>query len=72
MLKPVCPKCSSDYVKRVSRDGFEHLMSVFYIYPFRCQPCGHRSRILQWGVTYTRIKLDKTLDGSGAEEQPTR
>ena len=70
--QPVCPKCSSDFVKRVSRVGFEHLMSVFYIYPFRCEPCGQRFRILQWGVTYTKIELDKTLDRSGSEKQPTR
>jgi hypothetical protein len=29
MAQPVCPKCSSDFVKRVNRVGFEHLMSVF-------------------------------------------
>src|SRR4030095_16089443 len=34
----VCPKCSSEYVKRVSRIGPERLMSLFYIYPFRCHP----------------------------------
>jgi DNA-binding cell septation regulator SpoVG len=54
----VCPKCSSEYVKRASRVGLERLMSLFYIYPFRCQPCGHRFRLFQWGVTYTRIELD--------------
>jgi chromosome segregation ATPase len=60
MPQPVCPKCSSDYVKRVSRIGAEHLISLFYIYPFRCQPCGHRFRLLQWGVTYTKKEwIDK-------------
>ena len=61
MLQPpvVCPRCSSEYVKRVSRVGPERLMSLFYIYPFRCQPCGHRFRLLQWGVTYTRIEEDQ-------------
>jgi DNA repair exonuclease SbcCD ATPase subunit len=53
MPQPVCPKCSSDYVQRVHRVGPERLISLFYIYPFRCQPCGHRFRLLQWGVTYT-------------------
>ena len=53
MPQPVCPKCSSDYVKRAHRVGPERLISLFYIYPFRCQPCGHRFRLLQWGVTYT-------------------
>jgi len=55
MLQPVCPKCSSDYVERVSRIGSERLISLFYIYPFRCQWCGHRFRLLQWGVTYRKI-----------------
>jgi chromosome segregation ATPase len=55
--QPVCPKCSSDYVKRVSRIGSERLMSFFYIYPFRCEPCGHRFRLFKWGVRYTRIGL---------------
>jgi DNA repair exonuclease SbcCD ATPase subunit len=52
--QPVCPKCSSDSVKRVSRIGSERLISLFYIYPFRCQPCGHRFRLFKWGVRYTR------------------
>src|SRR5499433_4610648 len=54
MPQPVCPKCSSDYVERAHRVGLERLISFFYIYPFRCQPCGHRFRLLQWGVTYTK------------------
>jgi predicted nucleic acid-binding Zn ribbon protein len=56
--KRVCPKCSSEYVKRASRVGLERLMSLFYVYPFRCQWCGHRFRLFQWGVTYRRIDLD--------------
>ncbi|HXV79378.1 MAG TPA: hypothetical protein VEG60_05840 [Candidatus Binatia bacterium] len=54
--QPVCPKCSSDHVERVSRIGPERLISLFYIYPFTCKPCGHRFRLLQWGVTYTKIE----------------
>jgi predicted nucleic acid-binding Zn ribbon protein len=68
MPQPVCPKCSSEYVKRASRDGFERLMSLFYIYPFRCKPCAHRFRLLQRGVTYTRVELDRTSDQSGSEK----
>jgi transposase-like protein len=56
MPQPVCPKCSSDYVERVSRIGSERLISLFYIYPFECQACGHRFRLLQWGVTYRKIE----------------
>jgi hypothetical protein len=59
--KRVCPKCSSEYVKRASRVGLEHLMSHFYIYPFTCQLCWHRFRLFQWGVTYRRIDLDSRV-----------
>ena len=55
-----CPKCSREFVKRVSRQGFkEKLFSVFYIYPFRCQLCGYRFRFLQWGIRYQRIQEDR-------------
>jgi predicted nucleic acid-binding Zn ribbon protein len=62
MPQPVCPKCSSEYVKRVSRVSFERLMSVFYIYPFRCKQCGHRFISMQLRVTYTKIELDRTAE----------
>jgi hypothetical protein len=40
----------------VSRLGVgERLLSVFYIYPFRCQVCGRRFHALQWGVRYARL-----------------
>ena len=58
--QPVCPRCSSEHVKRVSRVGYrERLISVFYVYPFRCQLCAHRFKALQWGVTYTRVEEDR-------------
>jgi transposase-like protein len=69
MAQPVCPQCSSDYVERVSRIGLERLITRFYIYPFRCQPCGHRFRLFQWGVTYTRIELDSRAT---QKRRPTR
>jgi hypothetical protein len=56
----VCPRCSNEYVKRVGRVGFaEHLISLFCIYPFRCQLCAHRFKALQRGVTYTKIEEDR-------------
>jgi transposase-like protein len=72
MLQPpvVCPRCSSEYVKRVSRVGPGRLMSLFYIYPFRCQPCGRRFRILQWGVTYTRIEKEQGIRSKPGQRQP--
>jgi len=60
MVYLICPKCSREFVKRVSRQGFkERLLSLFYIYPFRCQLCGHRFRFLQWGIRYQRIQEDR-------------
>jgi hypothetical protein len=53
----LCPRCSNQYVKRVRRVGLgEYLLSLFYIYPFRCQLCARRFKVLQWGVTYTRLE----------------
>ena len=60
MPRPLCPRCSREYVKRVSRVGLgERLISLFYVYPFRCQLCGHRFQLLQWGVEYKRIEEDR-------------
>lgn len=60
MMTLMCPQCDREFVKRVSRQGWkERLMSVFYIYPFRCQLCGYRFRFIQWGVRYLRIYEDR-------------
>ena len=60
MMYLICPKCSREFVKRVTRQGFaEKLLGVFYIYPFRCQLCGYRFRFLQWGIRYQRIEEDR-------------
>jgi hypothetical protein len=36
------------------RNSLERLLSVAYIYPFRCQLCRHRFRAMQWGVRYVK------------------
>ena len=60
MLQPLCPNCSRDYTKRVSRIGFkERLLSIIYVYPFRCQLCSYRFRSMQWGVRYERVEEDR-------------
>ena len=60
MPRPLCPRCSRESVKRVSRVGLgERFKSLFYVYPFRCQLCGHRFQLLQWGVKYKRIEEDR-------------
>ena len=55
-----CPNCARDFVRRVSRSGVvERLLSVFYVYPFKCQLCGYRFRFFQLGVRYVRIEEDR-------------
>ena len=34
-------------------------MSAFYVYPFRCQLCGHRFRSFQRGVRYVWVQEDR-------------
>ena len=53
-MQPTCPLCQSTYVRRAHRAGFlEQTLSLFYIYPFRCQLCSARFTTLQWGVRYS-------------------
>jgi len=60
MAEIKCPNCARDFVRRVPRAGLsEVVLSVFYVYPFKCQLCGERFRDLQWGVRYTRVEEDR-------------
>lgn len=60
MPRPICPHCSRDYTCRASRSGLkERLLSIIYVYPFRCQLCGYRFPIMQWGARYFRIEEDR-------------
>jgi hypothetical protein len=60
MAKIKCPHCGRDFVRRSSRAGrAEILLSVFYVYPYRCQLCGHRFRSFQPGVRYTKVNEDR-------------
>lgn len=60
MAQVKCPNCSRQFVRRVSIVGSaETLLGVFFIYPFRCQLCGVRFRMPQWGVRYIRVPEDK-------------
>ncbi len=47
-------------MRRSHRNGFpERLLSLFYIYPFRCQACGYRFLALRWGRRYTRLREER-------------
>lgn len=53
-----CPKCEGLLARRSHRDGLiEKLISLMFVYPFRCQLCGFRFFALQWGVRYHRIPV---------------
>ena len=41
------------------------MISVFYVYPFRCKACRHRFRSMQWRIEYTRIELDRIAESKG-------
>jgi hypothetical protein len=60
-MRPLrCPNCARDFVRRVARSGLsEVLLSLFYVYPYKCQLCGARFRSLQWGVRYIRVDEDR-------------
>jgi hypothetical protein len=60
MAQVKCPKCSRPFVRRVSIVGSaETLLGIFYVYPFKCQICGVRFHMPQWGVRYLRVPEDK-------------
>lgn len=60
MTQLVCPKCSAEFIKRVTKNGFkDRLLSRICIYSFRCQICRFRFQALQWGVRYPSVEKDK-------------
>src|SRR2546428_650569 len=55
-----CPRCARAVVRRCPRVGVvERLLSLVYVYPYRCQLCTHRFRSLQWGVRYSRLTPER-------------
>jgi hypothetical protein len=51
----LCPGCGSSQVGRIGRRGVrEYFLSVIYVYPFRCESCGHFFRACEWGIRYRR------------------
>jgi hypothetical protein len=50
-----CPQCDADKIRRSGRAGaLERLLSVAYIFPYRCQRCGRRFFAMNWGARYQR------------------
>ena len=56
---PRCPDCGETHVGRTNRRGLERLLSVLYVYPFRCRICGHRFLAVQWGQRYATRTVDR-------------
>ena len=55
-----CPRCRSEFVRRSSRRHLgERLLSLAYVYPFRCQLCQHRFRAFRWKERYVRAIADR-------------
>lgn len=42
MSRPACPACKSDNVHRSRRSGWERLLGVGGVRPYRCHACDHR------------------------------
>lgn len=59
MTQPQCPNCFRQFVRRVAIVGaWDTLLGLLYIYPFKCQICGFRFRMPQWGVRYVKVPED--------------
>lgn len=59
MKQILCPKCGKDFVRRTLRKGtLERVLSVFYVYPFRCQLCAHRFTRMEPGKRYNESTID--------------
>jgi len=59
MGPPRCSACQKQFVRRARRKGvLEVCLSLFFIYPFRCQLCEQRFLALQWGYRYVKKPAD--------------
>ena len=59
MGPPRCSACLKQFVRRAHRKGLlEVCLSLFFVYPFRCQLCERRFLALQWGYRYVKEPAD--------------
>ncbi len=60
MRHPLCPTCHKRYVYRSRRRGLiEHVASLLYVYPFRCQVCTHRFLAFLRGVRFDEHQIER-------------
>jgi predicted HAD superfamily Cof-like phosphohydrolase len=54
-----CPRCGKSFVRRSGRKGLkERLLSLVYLYPFRCQVCANRFRAFQFRPQYVKRTIN--------------
>ena len=59
-MEIACTQCRKPFVKAIRRQGLlDRLLSLAYVYPFRCQVCQHRFHLLQWGLHYIERNVDR-------------
>jgi predicted HAD superfamily Cof-like phosphohydrolase len=67
-----CPRCGKSFVRRSHRKGLkEHMLSLVYLYPFRCQVCANRFRAFQLRVHYVKRTVDQRQYGRLSTQIPT-
>jgi predicted HAD superfamily Cof-like phosphohydrolase len=55
-----CPQCGKSFVRRSQRQGLqEWLLSLMYLYPFRCQVCARRFRAFRFRSRYVKRMVDR-------------
>jgi len=58
-----CPQCGKSLVRRSQRQGLpERLLSLMYLYPFRCQVCAKRFRAFQFRSRYVKHMVNRRQD----------
>jgi len=64
---PECSTCREQNTRRACRKNiFERILSVAYVYPFRCHSCGKRFFKLQWRVRYRKVLQPSLYSDRGA------
>jgi c-di-GMP-binding flagellar brake protein YcgR len=59
-MEIACARCRKPFVKATRRQGLlDRLLSLSYVYPFRCQVCQHRFHLMQWGLRYIERDVDR-------------
>jgi PilZ domain len=75
---PKCPKCHKGFIRRSHRLGLlERLLSIFLIYPFRCQLCTYRFLAFHGNKSEARhreyerlpVRLPVSFNSTSAGEQ---